>query len=254
VRIRTVIVDDEPLARERLRTLLAAEPDVEIVAECANGRRAVTVLGEQDADLVFLDVQMPELDGFEVLESLGPERCPKIVFVTAYDRHALRAFEVHALDYLLKPFDRERFRTALDRARRELARSNGDGGVERRLEALLDELRGGRAHLERLVVRSVGRVTFLPVDEIDWIEGAGNYARVHTGARDHLVRETMKTLSERLDPRRFTRIHRSTIVNVERIRELRPGFHGEFVVILTDGTRLASSRNFSDRLRELMRP
>jgi two-component system LytT family response regulator len=251
--IRTLIVDDEPLARERLRTLLQQESDIEIVGECADGRQAVGAIGTDAPDLVFLDIQMPVLDGFGVLQSLDDRPLPAIIFVTAYDQYALRAFDVHALDYLLKPFTAKRFQKALERARAELVRGeNGKAGFEQRLINLLEDLNGEKRHPKRLVVKSSGRVYFLKIDEIDWIEAEGNYVRLHVGANSHLLRETMKGMEAALDADRFIRIHRSTIVNTERIRELQPLFHGEYAVILNDGTRLVASRGPENRLRRML--
>lgn len=251
--IRTLIVDDEPLARERVRTLLAKEADVTIVGECANGREAIEAIERDAPDLVFLDVQMPELDGFGVLENVEAERLPVVIFVTAYDEYAVRAFEVHALDYILKPFDKERFRDALDRARREIARAavNG-GGLDKKLLALLGELQDRKRRLERIVIRSGGRVSFLRTDEVDWIEAAGNYVELHVGKDSHLLRETMNKLESRLDTKRFLRIHRRLIVNVERIKQLEGVTHGEYLVVLKDGTRLSSSRGYRDGLQRLL--
>lgn len=261
-RIRAIIIDDEPLARERIRTLLREESDIEIAAECGDGRKAVAAIRRHAPDLVFLDVQMPELDGFGVLEAVGAERVPVVIFVTAYDKYALRAFDVHALDYLLKPFDRDRFHRALGRARAQL-RGQRDS-ADRRLLALLDEVRGAVApassrtssgaprRLERLVVKSAGRVFFLRTEEIDWIESAGNYVKMHAGRDAHLVRETMSALEAQLDPAAFVRIHRSTIVNLARIRELQPMFHGDYTVLLRDGRELTLSRNYRDRLEKLL--
>jgi two-component system LytT family response regulator len=248
--LRAVIVDDEPLARERLRTLLAEEPDIALIAECADGATAVTTIARERPDLVFLDVQMPECSGFDVLAALPRDLRFGLIFVTAYDRYALEAFEVHALDYLLKPFDRERFQRALGRMREQWAREERAAGLEQRLLSLL-EAHDARKGAERIMVRSRGRVFFLRTDAIDWIEAAGNYARVHVGREDHLLRETMKALETRLDPGLFVRIHRSAIVNVERIQELRPSFHGEYVVRLAGGTELTSSRGYSEGLRRL---
>jgi two-component system, LytTR family, response regulator len=250
--IRTLIVDDEPLARERLRTLLQHESDIQIVGECVDGRQAVTTIASEAPDLVFLDIQMPALDGFGVLQTLEDRPLPAVIFVTAYDQYALRAFDVHALDYLLKPFTARRFQKALQRARGELQREGGQSGIERRLMNLLEDLGGEKRHPKRLVVKSSGRVYFLKVDEIDWIEAEGNYVRLHVGANSHLLRETMKGMEASLDPDRFIRIHRSTIVNTERIRELQPLFHGEYAVILTDSTRLVASRGPENRLRKML--
>jgi two-component system, LytTR family, response regulator len=250
-RIRTFIVDDEPLARQRLRQLLEREVDIELAGECADGRQAVAALRQHRPDLVFLDVQMPVLDGFAVLEELGAERMPVVIFVTAHDRYALRAFEVHALDYLLKPFDRDRFCKALDRARAQFQQTQSQD-VNQRLLALLADVQETRKPLDRLVIKSAGRVCFVRTAEIDWIEAAGNYLRLHVGRDVHLLRETMSRLELRLDPRLFPRIHRSTMVNIERIRELQPAFHGEYVVVLRDGTELTLSRGYRDRLQELL--
>jgi len=250
--MKAVIADDEPLARERIRTLLAGEADIEIVAEAANGADAVQVAREHRPDLLFLDVQMPGLDGFGALEQLGADEMPSVVFVTAYDEYALQAFEVHALDYLLKPFNRTRFQKTLRRAREHaLGRANGD--LSRKLVSLLESLKGNRQHLDRIVIRNAGRVTFLPTTEIDWIDAAGNYVKIYSGKDQHILRETLKNLEARLDPAVFVRVHRSTILNVERIRELQPLFHGDCNAILRDGTRITCSRSFSDRLDALLR-
>src|SRR5262245_50384820 len=250
VSIRALIVDDGPLVRERLRRLLQEEPDVEVVGECADGGDAVAMIRAAHPDLVFLDVQMPVLDGFGVLEAVGVEAMPAVIFVTAYDRYALRAFEYNALDYLLKPFDRERFRKALERARAHLGRGPTREDTQQ-LVGAVEEFRSEGKSLERLVVKSAGRVFFLRVEEIDWIEAAGNYIRLHVGRETHLLRDTMSSLETRLDPRRFLRIHRSTMVNIERIQELQPLFHGDYVVILRNGTQLNLSRGYRQRLQEV---
>jgi two-component system, LytTR family, response regulator len=249
-KIRTVIVDDEPLARRGIRAHLKEERDVEIIAECSNGREAVHVIEEQAPDLVFLDVQMPELDGFGVLEALKVEPLPSIIFVTAYDKYALRAFEVHALDYLLKPFDNERFTRAVERARAQIERRSITD-LSHRLQCLIDDLRTNQKYAERLVIKSAGRIFFLGVEEIDWIEAADNYVRLHSGHDTHLLRETMNNLESRLDPKQFLRVQRSAIINVRRIKELHPLFRGEYEIMLRDGTRLTSGRGYRDRLQEL---
>jgi two-component system LytT family response regulator len=251
VKIRTLIVDDEPLARERIRGLLQKEPDIEITGECADGFTAVTAITGGKPDLVFLDVQMPELDGFGVLERLGSEAMPAVVFVTAYDKFALRAFEVHALDYLLKPFDGERFRTALERARERIQRRQA-GELSDRLGELLADLKTGGKPADRLAVKSGGKVLVLKLDEIDWIEAADNYVNLHIGGESHLHRETMSALERRLSAGKFVRIGRSTIVNIERIKELQPLFHGEYAVILRNGTRLTLSRSHREKLDRLL--
>lgn len=250
--IRTCIVDDEPLARERIRTLLSQEPDIEVVGECADGGEAIGRIKETQPDLLFLDVQMPVVDGFGVLQALDAQLPPAVIFVTAYDQYALQAFEVHALDYLLKPFNSRRFKKAVQRARVELLREGNGHAVSERLLSLLESLKQDRRPQERLILKTSGRVTFLKVDEIDWIEAEGNYVRLHVGASSHLLRETMKGIEAKLDPNRFIRIHRSTIVNTDRIKELQPLFHGEYAVILRDGTRLTASRGPENKLRKVL--
>lgn len=248
-KIRTVVVDDEPLARERLATLLGSEADIEIVAQCRDGEEAVAAIQDHSPDLVFLDVQMPQMNGFDVIEAIGSDRMPLVIFVTAYDQHALRAFQVRALDYILKPFDRERFTEALTRARKQIEREE-TGDLGRRLLALVKDLRRDQPRSDRLVVKSGGRLFFLRMDEIDWIEAAGNYVRLHVGNTSHLLRETMNAIEGRLDPEKFFRIHRSRIVNMERIQEMQPWLNGEYAVVLRTGTRLTLSRGYREKLQE----
>ncbi|MFL5241280.1 MAG: LytR/AlgR family response regulator transcription factor [Gemmataceae bacterium] len=249
--IRVLIADDEPLARQRVRKLLDGDPDVQVVGECADGSETVDAVRQKKPDLLFLDIQMPTLDGFDVLEALGPENMPATIFVTAYDRYAIKAFEVHALDYLLKPFDRERFRKALQRAKNYLGRPQQlEAG--KKLDNLLADVREDRKPLERVVIKSASRVFFLRTEEIDWIEAAGNYLRLHVGKDFHLLRETMNSFEAKLDPARFVRIHRSYIVNVERIKELQPYFHGDYAVILKDGKQLTLSRSHRPKLQTLV--
>jgi two-component system LytT family response regulator len=248
-KLRTVIVDDEPLARERLASLLSAEQDIEVVRQCRDGEEAVAAIDQLTPDLVFLDVQMPALNGFEVIEAVGPDKMPLVIFVTAYDQHALRAFQVRALDYLLKPFDRERFQEALQRARAHIQRDE-TGDLGRRLLALVKDLRRDQPKTDRLVVKSGGRLFFLRTDEIDWIEAAGNYVRLHVGTASHLLRETMNSIEARLDPEKFFRIHRSRIVNMERIQEMQPWLNGEYAVVLRNGTRVTLSRGYREKLQE----
>jgi two-component system LytT family response regulator len=243
--IRALIVDDEPAARDTIRGLLARDPEVIVVGECGDGRSALETIREAAPQLVFLDVQMPEMDGFTMLRQLEPAEVPVVVFTTAYDQYALQAFEVHALDYLLKPFDDDRFREALARAK-ERVRQGRVEALSGRLRDLLDGAEGagdarGR-YLTRLMVREGERMVVVPVRDIDWIEADGDVLRIHAGRARYALRETMKELEGRLDPARLVRIHRSTIVNVDRIRELQPYFRGEYVVILHDGTRLKLSR------------
>ncbi|MFW6084871.1 MAG: LytR/AlgR family response regulator transcription factor [Gemmatimonadota bacterium] len=251
---RVLIVDDEPLARERLRTLLADDPEVEVAGECGDGASAVDAVRESRPDLVLLDVQMPELDGFEVVAEVGAEAMPPVIFVTAYDEYAIRAFDVHALDYLLKPFERERFERALRRAKAHLARGN-ERALTNRLRKLLAEVRPGERtedEIDRLVIRSRGRVTIVPLEEVEWIAAAGNYVRLHLDEGSHLMRETMERMTERLPPDEFLRVSRSAIVRIARIRELKRLSHGEYTIVLRDGTEVKSSRSYSDDIEGLL--
>jgi two-component system, LytTR family, response regulator len=250
MKIRTLIVDDESLARERLRQLLRDEPEIEIVGECADGREAVSAIRKEPPDLIFLDIQMPELDGFGVLEAVRAEPAPVIVFVTAHDKFALRAFEVHAVDYLLKPFDRERFMIALRRAV-DRVKHRGAGGMDERQTALLAELKSASKPSDRLAVKSGGRVVFVKINDIEWIEAAHNYIELHLEKETHLVRQTLDAIEARLAPERFVRISRSVMVNIERIRELQPLFRGDYVVTLQNGTKLTLSRRYRDKLKQL---
>ncbi|HET6891204.1 MAG TPA: LytTR family DNA-binding domain-containing protein [Pyrinomonadaceae bacterium] len=249
--LRTLIVDDEPLAREGVRMLLKHDPEVSAIHECADGQAAVNAIIEMKPDLVFLDVQMPEMDGFEVIEKVGVDRMPNTIFVTAYDRYALRAFEVYALDYLLKPYTNERFFRAVQRAKAQI-KTGHENNLNGQLSALLDHLRVGEDHLERLVVKSAGRISYVNVEEIEWIEAADIYVRLHVGHEAHLVRGTMSGLEGKLDPRKFLRIHRSTIVNLSHVKELQPLFHGEYKVTLKNGTQLTSGRSYRDKLQPLL--
>lgn len=250
-RIRAVIVDDEPLAREGVRLHLEDEHDIDVAGEAGGGEEAVSLIEEVRPDLLFLDVQMPGLDGFAVLEAIGAEDMPVTIFTTAYDQFAVRAFDAHAVDYVLKPYDGERFHRAVERARERII-ARRTAGVDGRLESLIGELRSRSRYAERLVVRAGGRIVILRTTDVQWIEAASNYVRIHVGGKDHLLRETMTALEARLDPSEFVRIHRSTIVRVDCIRELEPLFQGDYVVILDDGTRLTSSRGYRDRLQELL--
>lgn len=242
-RVKTIIVDDEPLARQTLRILLEADPEIDLVAECSNGVEAIDAIDELSPDLVFLDIQMPELDGFDVVSALDSSVAPVIVFVTAFDSYALKAFEVHAFDYLLKPFTDARFSTVLAQAKLEVEHRTARNLSERLLALLADRDRERPSrHLTRVLVKSASRVTFLKVAEIDWIEAAGSYVQLHSGAKEHLLRESLNALEAKLDPDVFLRIHRSTIVNADRVKELRADAYGEYVVVLEDGTELKMSR------------
>ncbi len=246
---RVLIVDDEPLARERIRTLLSEDAGFEIAGEAGDGATAAQAIAALNPDLVFLDVQMPGADGFDVIDAVGADKMPFVVFVTAYDRYALKAFDVHALDYLLKPFDRERFRQALLRANQQIARNNG-GEIEKRLAAIVNDLRPAKGKTDRFVVKSGGRIFFVRTSEIDWIEAAGNYVKLHVGNDSHLIRETMNAVEGKLSSDMFVRIHRCHIVNIEQVRELQPWFNGEYVVFLKNGTRLTLSRGYRERLQD----
>jgi two-component system LytT family response regulator len=249
--VRVLIVDDEELARQRLQRLLASEQDVEIIGEAADGAQAVDSIRRLMPDLVFLDVQMPEFDGFAVLERLRPRPAPAIIFVTAHDDYALRAFDVHAVDYLRKPFDAARFKEAFSRARQRLA--GGADDQARKIDALLAQVEAQPPRSrERLMIRTDGRLYFVRIDDIDWIEAAGNYVKLHVGRETHLMRETMMGIEKMLDPTRFLRIHRSAIVNLDRVREMQPWFSGEYTVILRDGTQLRLSRVYRERLETWM--
>jgi two-component system, LytTR family, response regulator len=234
VSIRLLIIDDEPLARRSVRRFLKSDPSVEVIGECGDGQSAVAAIRSSQPDLVFLDVQMPEMDGFEVLGRVGLERLAAVIFVTAYDRYALRAFDSNALDYLLKPFGRERFERALMRAKERIA---GKPNLEesRRMLDVLEQVRAQNRYAERLPIAENRRITFVRTPEIDWIEAEGNCARLHTRGREHSVRETLASLQRKLNPRDFLRIHRSAIVNVHRIREIQPWFHGYHLVLLENG-------------------
>jgi two-component system LytT family response regulator len=236
-KIRTLVVDDEPIARARMVSLLREESDIELVGECSSGLQAKSAIESTTPDLLFLDIQMPEMNGLDLARTLQSAGTPAVVFVTAYDDYAVRAFEVHALDYLLKPFSAERFRSALGHAREFVAKRRANGMPPREM---------GRRN--RLMIKSSGRIHFLRMADIDWCEAAGNYVRVHVGPQCYLVRDTMSHLESELDPQQFIRIHRSTIVNVDRVQEMQSSFNGEYVVLLRGGTRLTLSRGYRDAI------
>lgn len=245
--IRTLIVDDEPLARDAIRVLLRNDPDIEIAGECRDGQSAVDTLRAGNIDLIFLDVQMPGMTGFDVVKEIGPEKMPVIIFVTAFDNHAVAAFEAQALDYLLKPIDDDRFERSLVRAKRRLNQSS-ESKLAQQLSKALELLESKNAAIThktpaKLALKTSTRVVFVDPSEIDWIEAADYCLRVHIGTTAHLLRESMQTMQQRLDDTMFVRIHRSSIVNVDRIREIQPLFHGDYVVVLIDGTKLRVSRS-----------
>ena len=245
--IRTLIIDDVALARERLKRCLADEAEIRIVGECDNGEKAVADIRSLGPDLVFLDVQMPALDGFGVLEALKEERAPVVIFVTAYNDYAIQAFEVNALDYLLKLVDCERLNKAVERAKSRLTHSNRDDHLDSRFRALLEDIKTGSKFLKRLTIKLTGRTILLPTDEIDWIEAQGNYLKVHAGRESHLIRGTMQSLETKLDPEKFVRVHRSVIVNVEKIKEIYPRSNGDQDLVLQNGRQLMLSRNYRDK-------
>jgi two-component system LytT family response regulator len=251
MKIRILIIDDEPLARERIRSLLAHEPDVELVGECADGPAAVAAINEQKPDLIFLDVQMPGMSGFEVLNSIESAKMPAVIFITAFDQHALKAFEVHALDYLLKPFKPARFKQTVQRARDHIA-SKQAGSIPKGLLELLGQTKPALEYLVRIPIKESERVFFVKTDQIDYMESAGNYVVLHTAKENHVLRETLTALEEKLDPKKFVRISRSMLVNVERIKELQPLFKGEHIVVLQNGKQLPMTRGLRE-IQELLK-
>lgn len=246
MQLTALSVDDEPLARDGLRMLLAADAQVSAILEAKNGPEAIRIIRERRPDLVFLDVQMPEMDGFSVVQEVGPERMPPVVFVTAHDQYAIRAFEINAIDYLLKPVTEDRFRKTLERAK---ARLNTGDETNGRMISLLEAIASPSRYVKRLAIRSGSRTFFLNIEEIDWIQAAENYVELHVGTACHLLQVTMTALEASLDPQVFLRIHRSAIVNAGRIKELQPASHGEYVFILKCGARLQSSRSYHDKVR-----
>lgn len=247
--IKTVIVDDEPLACKRLSKLLNEDEDIEIIRICKNGKEAIKTINQEQPDLVFLDIQMPEVDGFEVLENLDRDQLPVIVFVTAYDEYAVRAFEVNAYDYLLKPFKAERLRDALHRAKKVI-KDTPEGVLNDRIHDLLDTLKTPESHLKRLMVKASGQYFFIKAEDIDWVEAAGNYVRIHCGDKRYLIRNTMVNMEKKLDPETFYRIHRSAIVNINKVKTMEKWFHGDYKVRMKNGEELTMSRNYKELLEQ----
>jgi len=246
-KMQLIIVDDEPYARKKIKTLIKDEIDIEIVAECKNGREAILEIHKHQPDVVFLDIQMPEIDGFEVLKSIDLPHLPIVVFVTAFDEFALNAFEAHALDYLLKPFDAERLQKTLERVRNQFLLMENDktwAGIE----TLLRDIPRREKYVDRFMIRAAGEIYFIKVSDIDWIEAAGNYVEIHIGRKTHLLRETMNNIEKRLDPDKFVRIHRSHIVHLEKIKKLQSDMHGDHIVHLHNGTMLTLTRTYRDNL------
>ena len=248
--IRALIVDDEPLARHGIRMMLDNDPDVTEVEEARDGKQALQAILDHKPDLVFLDVQMPGMDGFEVLRKVGAAKVPAVVFVTAYDKYAIEAFEVQAVDYLLKPFTAQRMRKALERSKSRLR--GGGSLLDSKVLAVLEQIARGPDHLTRLAVKSGGAMIFLEMESVDWIAAAENYVELHAGKMRHLVQVTMNRLVKRLDPATFLRIHRSFIVNLKRIRTIQPAFHGEYVLTLDNGVQLRSGRTYHASVRRLV--
>lgn len=255
MKIRTIIVDDVDLARARVKMLLDNE-EIEIVGEAANGLDAVKAIEDLKPDLIFLDVQMPEMDGFEVVETIGLENIPSVVFITAYDKFAVRAFEANAVDYLVKPFDKERLTKAIERVKKEIRRVEDDGAPDdfrKRLEILLREVRNESKYLKRIPVKYSKGTILLPVEEIEWIGAAGHYAELHIkNGGTHLIRRQITQLEERLDPENFVRVHRSHVVNIDCIKSLHPLFSGDYLIIMKDGTELNMSRTYSEKLSNIL--
>lgn len=250
--IRAVIADDERLARQKLRLLLAQEKGLEVVADCSDGAQAITAVHALRPDLLFLDVRMPNLDGFQVLERIAPADMPVVVFTTAYDQYAIKAFEASALDYLLKPFDHKRLHRTLGRVRTQLLQSRGQGVAGRLLLDLLERSKESGSTEDRLLIKSGGKLVFLEPDDIDWIEAAANYVKLYVGATSYLLRENIGRMGERLDPARFVRIHRSTIINIRKLRELQPCDGGEYIAVLDSGKALSCSRGYKSQIQRLI--
>jgi two-component system LytT family response regulator len=254
--MRTIIADDEHLARKKLNLLLGAEPGVQVVAECHDGQEAIDAIRAYQPDLLLIDIRMPELSGFEVLEQISPDKLPVVIFTTAYDQFAIRAFEARALDYLLKPFDTERLHQAIERARAELVKCYNRDMTSRILQLLAKNGEASpksRRVEDRMAIRAGGKVVFLDVDELDWIEAAANYVKLNVGKDSYILREGIGSLSDRLDPERFVRIHRSVIVNARKIKELQPCDSGEYIAILKNGKEISCSRGYRTQVQRLIR-
>jgi two-component system LytT family response regulator len=251
--IRALIVDDEPFSRLKIRDFLGQEADIDIVGEAGDGSEAVRIIRKQKPDLVFLDVQMPELDGFGVVEAVGLENMPYVIFATAYDQYALRAFEIHALDYLLKPFDRERFHEALEHARKYIGMARTNEEFKDRIKNLLLEIQSETPFLKRFLIQTKKRIYFLRAEEVERIESAGNYVTLHAESGGHLLRETLTDLEHKLAPQTFVRANRSNIINLEFIKEIQPYFHGEYIVVLKSDQKVVLSRNYRENFKKVFR-
>ncbi len=252
LKIRTIIVDDVELARERVKILLDGDEEIEIVGEASNGREAAELIRNMNPDLVFLDIQMPKVSGFEVIEQIGVENMPAVVFVTAYDEFALKAFDTGAVDYLLKPFDKERLKKALKRAKREIRREIPASEIEEKLRRLLAEIKPPPKYLKRIPVKQIDGTTLVLTEEIDWIAAAGHYLELHAQGKTYLIREKISEIETKLDPENFVRIHRSIILNIDRVKSLHPMFNGDHLVVLQNGTKLNLSRTYNEKLKSLL--
>jgi two-component system LytT family response regulator len=251
VRIKALIVDDEPLARDRIREMLKEHPEVEVIAEARNGQEAIEAVANQNPDLVFLDVQMPDLDGFSVLQNLEAEKIPLIIFVTAYDQHALRAFDVHAVDYLTKPFDRKRFAEAVDHAKVYMKGTKEPDTA--RILSMLQEIRAGERYLERFAIKNGETVFFVRAEDVDAIEAQGNYVRLSLAGASHLLRDTLNNVESQINPRMFVRIHRRTIVNIDRVKEVQTWARGEYRVVLFTGAHYTLSRGYRQHFEKFIK-
>ncbi len=245
-----LIVDDEPLARALINKLLKSFAEFEVIGECSNGKEAVKAIRDRSPDLVFLDVQMPGMDGFSVLEEIKATALPALIFVTAYDQYAIKAFDFHAVDYLLKPFSFSRFKDALSRSKESILQKTASGDLGRQIASLLETHQNRPPHLQRLFLKDNGKIVLLEPSKIDWIEADDKYVCLHTAKRSYLIRQTLTAFVAELDPQTFARIHRSYIVNLGRVSELHPLFNGEYVLIMTDGKKLSLSRNYKRRFFE----
>lgn len=250
MKIRTLIIDDMDLARERIQRVLSLDTEIEIIGECVDGKQAVETIERLEPDLVFLDIQMPEMSGFEVLENIKVKKMPIVIFVTAYDEFALRAFEFHAFDYLLKPFEIERMQSTIARTKELLKNKTSD--FNQRLSDLLKTFKESRNYMKRMAIKSRGKTVFLMVDEIDYIVSDGNYLYIHAGKQNHLIRASLQYFETKLDPEKFVRIHRSTIVNFNSIKEMHPLFNGDQLIIMKDNKELNLSRKYRDKLNNLL--
>ncbi len=242
-----IIVDDEPLARKRIKSLLDSDSSMHVLATCANGKEALQVMESQTPDILFVDIQMPEMTGFQLVENIGPSRIPAIIFVTAYDEFALKAFEVHAMDYLLKPFENERFLDTLERAKQIIVNKKTDF-LQAKVAKMLEDLQPKKNYVKRIMVKNSDKVFFIETDEIEYLESSGNYVKIHSNGKHQLVRDTLTNMLSNLDPEQFFRVHRSTVVNINKVKELQPWFHGDYLVVMKDGTKLNMSRNYKEIL------